>query len=106
MEANKEKKFELDNKLDDMGCTPKCASHQTFGLVTMDLTSCEKCNFVDDINEVQHAYLQQFYVDEILHLRTEILSKEGKSKMNKNQQQNSLPFIMNKIMKNESDFHI
>ena len=95
VEANREKKFELDNKLDDMGCTPKCASHQTFGLQTIDLTSCAKCDFVDDINEVHHAFIQQFYVEELFHVNKSVAAKQKK-----------LPILMSKIMKNESDFHI
>lgn len=78
-----------------MGCTPKCASHLTFGLQTMDLTSCEKCGFVDDVNEMNHAFIQQFYVDEILHVKKDLQKKEK-----------NLPFIMSIIMKNESNFHI
>ena len=32
VEANNDAQFAMDNRLDDMGCTPKCASHATFGI--------------------------------------------------------------------------
>lgn len=33
-------KFAFDNKLDDIGCSPKCAAHLTFGIETTDLIAC------------------------------------------------------------------
>ena len=38
----------------------------------MDLSSCNKCDFVDDVNQVGHAFVQQFYVDEIMHLAKDV----------------------------------
>jgi hypothetical protein len=45
-------KFKIQKKLDDAGCTPKCASHKSFGFQTLELTSCGKCEIVDDVNDV------------------------------------------------------
>ena len=66
VEANDDKKFALDNKLDDMGCTPKCASHLTFGVQTIDLTSCAQCDTVDDVADVETVYNDQYYVGEMM----------------------------------------
>lgn len=33
-------KFKIQKSLDDAGCTPKCASHTSFGFQTMELTAC------------------------------------------------------------------
>jgi hypothetical protein len=32
MASSKESKFQISNRLDDMGCTPKCAAHLAFGI--------------------------------------------------------------------------
>jgi hypothetical protein len=40
-----------------MGCTPKCASHLTFGIETMDLTSCNKCETVDDVSDSKTEFI-------------------------------------------------
>jgi hypothetical protein len=66
VQANANTKFQLAKKLDDSGCTPKCASHQTFGLQTMELTSCQKCHSVDEVNDVEARFMEQYYVEEIL----------------------------------------
>ena len=49
-----------------MGCQPKCAGHKTFALEMCDLTSCEKCNRVDDVNDISTEFIHNFYVEEIL----------------------------------------
>lgn len=59
---NTDSKFALDNKLDEMGCTPKCAAHQTFGIETTDLISCSKCRYVDDVASTKTEFLHQYYV--------------------------------------------
>ena len=66
--ANKDTKFEISNKLDDMGCTPKCAAHLVFGLQTIDVTSCNQCEFVDEVNNVETSFIDQYYVDEVLNV--------------------------------------
>ena len=58
LQGDKNTKFELDNKLEDTGCTPKCAAHLTFGLETIDLTSCSKCEHVDEVSSSKTDYLQ------------------------------------------------
>jgi hypothetical protein len=47
---NKNDRFQLGNALDDTGCTPKCASHLTFGLETCDLEMCDTCQIIDGIS--------------------------------------------------------
>lgn len=66
--SNKDNKFQLQNKLDDTGCTPKCTAHLAFGIQTLDITSCKKCKFVDEVNNIETSYIDQYYVDEVLHL--------------------------------------
>lgn len=66
VQANTNSKFKLAKKLDDSGCTPKCASHSTFGLQTTELTSCSKCKSVDEVNDVEAKFMEQYYVAQIL----------------------------------------
>ena len=56
----------MNNRLDEMGCTPHCASHLVFGVQTMDATRCETCDLVDAVNEANSAFIEQFYVHEML----------------------------------------
>ena len=58
VKANKNTKFQLAKTLDDSGCTPKCASHSTFGLQTMELTSCQNCQVVDEVNDVETRFME------------------------------------------------
>ena len=55
--ANSETRWQLDNRLDEMGCTPKCASHLVFGIQSMDTTRCASCEVVDDIAEVKAEFI-------------------------------------------------
>jgi hypothetical protein len=52
-----ENRWQIDNRLDNMGCTPKCASHQVFGIQTMDTTRCHRCDIVDDVSETTSDYI-------------------------------------------------
>ena len=69
-----ETRWQLDNKLDDMGCTPKCASHQVFGIQTMDIVKCDPCDLVDDVSEVHSDFIVQFYVHEMLDVHSKLPS--------------------------------
>ena len=59
----------------------------------MDLTSCAKCGIADDVSESRTQFIDQYYVDELLHV--------AKSKATY-----SLHHCMSAVLKNESDFHI
>jgi hypothetical protein len=50
---SKDSKFKMDNTLDDTGCSPKCASHQTFALEYCEITSCSRCELADDVSQVK-----------------------------------------------------
>jgi hypothetical protein len=39
----KDYQFDINSKLDDQGCTPKCPAHLTFGLDFCEISSCKKC---------------------------------------------------------------
>ena len=54
---SQDQKFQLGNKLDDSGCTPKCSGHLTFGVETCDLTSCSKCEYVDGISNMKLEFI-------------------------------------------------
>ena len=47
---NKDNKFYMDKELDDRGCTPKCAAHQTFGLEFCEITMCKNCETADEVS--------------------------------------------------------
>ena len=61
-------KFQLSNRLDDSGCTPKCASHSTFGIGTFDMISCSKCKQNEEIANTKTEYVHQFSVPEIVNV--------------------------------------
>ena len=61
-----ESRWQLDNRLDDTGCTPNCASHRVFGIQTTAVTRCASCDVVDDVSEATSGYSEQFYVHEML----------------------------------------
>ena len=52
IESDREGKFQMDNYLDSMGCTPKCAPHHTFGIELLDIVECKKCNNPNQIRNV------------------------------------------------------
>ena len=62
----------MQKKLDDFGCTPKCASHKSFGFQTMELTECSKCEHVDDVNDVESNFMDTYYATEILSIASKI----------------------------------
>jgi len=74
VQMNKDGKFEMDNMLDDMGCTPPCASHSVFGMEVMNTTSCEKCLVLEHISETQIKYSDNYYVDEIFATKAKMSS--------------------------------
>lgn len=63
---NADSRWRIDDNLDNMGCTPKCAAHAVFGIQTLAMTSCERCGTTDDVSEADSNYLEQFYVHEML----------------------------------------
>lgn len=65
--ANSDGKFKIDNSLDDTGCSPKCASHQTFGLEFCEITMCDKCKSTEAISQSKRELVHQLYVAEILN---------------------------------------
>ena len=95
VEANNDAQFAMDNRLDDMGCTPKCASHATFGIQTIDLTSCIQCNIVDDIADAETIYNDQYYVGEMMHVMTQLPPAKR-----------NIEEILKKIIKGEGDFRM
>ena len=95
VEGNKDKKFKLENTVDDMGCTPKCAAHTTFGLEILDIVSCVPCDRVEDIGSVQSNFIHSFYVDQMLELNRLYPNLHNK-----------LTPIIAEILKLESEFNI
>ena len=53
-----ESRWQIDNRLDNMGCTPKCAAHQVFGIHSIDLTRCDDCNKIDDVSEAKAEFIE------------------------------------------------
>jgi hypothetical protein len=95
IEVNEDGKFKLNNELDSMGCTPKCAAHQTFGIETTDLTSCSLCHTVDDVASTKTEFQHQYYVAEMVKVHKRL---RGKDK--------NLPEVLRTMIKEEADFRM
>ena len=95
VEANDDRRFAMDNRLDDMGCTPKCASHLTFGIQTIDLTSCQQCNIVDDVADAETVYNDQYYVGEMMAVMDQLPANKR-----------TIEEILKSIIKGEGDFRM
>lgn len=91
---NADHKFKINNELDDTGCSPKCASHQTFGLDFCEITECTKCKVAEDVSQLKREVVHQLYVEEILNTQKEY--KIG----------NAFTQIISVIIKGEADFHL
>jgi hypothetical protein len=52
----KDYQFDINSKLDDQGCTPKCPAHLTFGLDFCEISSCKKCQLVDNVSQIKREY--------------------------------------------------
>ena len=94
--STKETRWQIDDRLDNMGCTPKCASHLIFGLQTMDTTKCDRCDLVDDISEARSDYISQFYVHEIFAVHDRMPAN----------QRGDIHNIFKAIIKGDCDFRI
>lgn len=66
VQMNADGRWEMNNHLDNMGCTPQCASHAVFGIQTMNTIKCEKCDIIDEISVIAHDFADNYYVEEIL----------------------------------------
>ena len=91
----KESRWKIDDILDDMGCSPQCAAHSVFGIQSIDLTRCDRCNIVDDVSEAKSEFIEQFYVHEMLQGYDELPS--GKK---------DIHTVFRKIIKGDCDFKI
>lgn len=85
----------MNNRLDEMGCTPSCASHLVFGIQTMEATRCESCDLVDTVSDSRSAFIEQFYIHEMLRVN-ESLPADKKD----------LHEVFKSIIKGDSDFRI
>lgn len=90
-----ETRWQIDHRLDEMGCTPKCASHLIFGIPTMDITRCDQCDLVDDVSEANSDFIVQFYVHEML----DVFGKLPADRQD-------LHEVIKTIIKGDSDFRI
>ena len=93
--ANPDDRFRIDNKLDSMGCSSRCAPHQTFGIELCDIVQCKMCNTADQVRKVQDPqFMHHLYAAKILELTRQ------------NPKLNALPQVISEIIKGENEFHM
>jgi hypothetical protein len=98
--AARDFQFEINKNLDDQGCSPKCPAHLTFGLDFCEISSCKKCDLVDNISQIKREYCHPLYIEELFETQ-EVLMASGVKQV-----AIDFPLLVKSILQNENQFHM